>query len=78
VLCIYSRTTVSQIPGTYLNRKLSHLMSGDQQEVQTAWNTKSATYYGGPYWPGSSGATEEKIVRRRVNPQPYFFIPTLF
>jgi hypothetical protein len=53
-------------------------MSGDQQEVQTAWNTKSATYYGGPYWPGSSGGTEEKIVRRRVNPQPYFFIPTLF
>ena len=53
-------------------------MSGDQQEVQTAWNSKSATYYGGPYWPGNSEGTEEKIVRRRVNPQPYFFIPTLF
>ena len=52
-------------------------MSGDQQEVQTAWNSKSATYYGGPFWP-TSGGNEEKIVRRRVNPQPYFFIPTLF
>ena len=51
-------------------------MSGDQQEVQTAWNSKSATYYGGPYWP--SGGAPGKIVRRRVNPQPYIFIPTLF